>query len=173
LNFEVTDQIKLTALTESDASSIFTLVDHSRVELGQYLYWVEHVINADTTKKYILERINSGLPSATWFKIQFNNEDCGIFAIKSICETNGIAELGYWLSHHFYKNGIISAIVAKLPEYLIKYSDAKIIEFRCLEENLASISIAEKSGAKLIKSLPNYMEIANSNQNLNVYQLVI
>ncbi|WP_170940485.1 GNAT family N-acetyltransferase [Pseudoalteromonas sp. NBT06-2] len=173
MNFEVTDKIKLIPLKGADAHCIFTLVEQSRVELGQYLYWVKDVINIKTAEEYILKRINSGLVGSVWFKIQFNNEDCGIFAIKSVCKQTGIAELGYWLSHYFYKKGIISDIVNKLPQYLIKYSDAKIIEFRCLEDNLASISIAKKSGAKFIKSLPEYMEIANSNQNLNIYQVMI
>jgi len=173
LNIEVTNKIILTSLTESDAQSIFMLVEQSRAELGEYLYWVENVIDIKSAKEYISKRINSGLSGATWFKIQFNNEDCGIFAIKYICEKTGVAELGYWLSHHFYKNAIISSIVAKLPQFLLHETNAKIIEFRCLEENLASISIAKKSGAVLIKSQPNFMTIANSNQNLNIYQVVI
>ena len=85
----------------------------------------------------------------------------------------GVAELGYWLSHHFYKKGIISAIVSALSVFLTQNTTAKIIEFRCLEQNLASINIAKKSGAVLVNSLPNYMEIANSNQNLNIYQAKI
>ena len=170
MDFEVTNKIKLIKLTESDALNIYNLVDQSRDELGEYLYWVKDVIDPDTAKHYISQRINSGLRGASWFKIQFNCNDCGVFAIKSICDTTGVAELGYWLSHHFYKNGIMTLIIKSLPHNLKQNTNAKIIEFRCLEENFASISIAQKSGAVLVDSLPNYMEIANSNQKLNIYQ---
>ncbi|MBU2970836.1 GNAT family N-acetyltransferase [Pseudoalteromonas sp. C2R02] len=170
MDIEVTDKIKLIQLTASDAFSIYNLVEQSRDELSEYLYWVKDVIDPETAKNYISQRINSGLSGASWFKIQFNSNDCGVFAIKSICDTTGLAELGYWLSHHFYKKGIMTSIVKNLPHYLKQNTNAKIIEFRCLEENLASINIAQKSGAVLVNSLPNYMEIANSNQKLNIYQ---
>ncbi|SQD77409.1 protein of unknown function, Ribosomal-protein-serine acetyltransferase (fragment) [Moritella yayanosii] len=68
-------------------------------------------------------------------------------------------------------NGIIVKIIAQLSSYLLANTEAKIIEFRCLENNTASISVAKKSGAEFVDLIPNYMNTDNENQDLHIYQL--
>lgn len=172
MSIHISKNIKLLLLEESDASNILNLVHASRSELGKYLYWVKEVHDIKSARKYISKRVNSELSGAQWFKIYFKNKVCGVFAIKSVCPDSFVAELGYWLCSSAYGNGIISHIIPKLPEILAE-SNAKIIEFRCLDQNFASINIAKKSGAKLIDSISNFMVANQVTQNLNIYQALL
>ena len=171
MKLSITENIELLPLEVTDYSNILDLVESSRPQLGKYLYWVDGVRDEISAHKYIVERINSGLLGSRWFKIQFNKQVCGVFGIKSISVGSGIAEVGYWLSHVAHGNGIIIKIIAQLSSYLLANTEAKIIEFRCLENNTASISVAKKSGAEFVDLIPNYMNTDNENQDLHIYQL--
>lgn len=173
VELKISENIELLFLEESDSSIILSLVESSRPQLGTFLYWVDDVRDELSSRKYITERINSGLLGSRWFKIKYNSQVCGVFGIKSISVETGVVEVGYWLSHVVHGNGIIVKIIAQLPSVLLGKTGIKCIEFRCLESNFASISVAKKSGAKLVGSIPNYINIMNKNQDLHIYQLLI
>ncbi len=170
LHIQITEQIKLALLVESDAADILRVVNLSRASLGKFLPWVEGVNNIESAKKYILDRVNSGLNGSRWFKIYYKDNLSGVFAVKSICPELNIAELGYWLSSDAQGNGIISQVIARVPN-ILKNTSAKVIEFRCLEQNVASINIALKSGASLVDTIPDFAFANNTMQQLNVYRV--
>ncbi|CAM2907809.1 GNAT family N-acetyltransferase [Moritella viscosa] len=173
MKLNITENIELLSLEEGDSLTILNLVESSRPQLGKYLYWVDSVLDEVSAHKYIAERLHSGLSGSRWFKIKFNTQVCGVFGIKSISDESGIAEVGYWLTHAVHGNGIIVNVISQLSSFLLERTDAKIIEFRCLEKNIASISVAKKSGAKLVDSIPNYVNTGSESQELHIYQLLL
>ncbi|MBE0359587.1 hypothetical protein PALI_a0865 [Pseudoalteromonas aliena SW19] len=54
---------------------------------------------------------------------------------------------------------------------ILKNTSAKVIEFRCLEQNVASINIALKSGASLVDTIPDFAFANNTMQQLNIYRV--
>ena len=170
LRIQIAEHIKLAPLVESDAADILKTVNLSRASLGKFLPWVEGVNNIESAKKYIFDRVNSGLNGSRWYKIYYKDNLSGIFAVKSICPELNVAELGYWLSSDAQGNGIISQVIARVP-IILKNTSAKVIEFRCLEQNAASIKIALKSGASLVGTIPNFVSVDNTIQQLNIYQV--
>lgn len=172
LHIQIAEHIKLAPLVESDAADILKTVNLSRASLGKFLPWVEGVNNIESAKKYILDRVNSGLNGSRWFKIYYKDNLSGIFAVKSICPELNVAELGYWLSSDAQGNGIISQVITRVP-IILKNTSAKVIEFRCLEQNVASIKIALKSGASLVGTIPNFVSVGNTRQQLNIYQVAL
>jgi ribosomal-protein-serine acetyltransferase len=165
----ISSDIRLSQLNITDASQILALVDANRSQLEQFLYWVQKVNCENTARDYIQQRVDSGLPQAQWFKIIFKNKPSGVFAIKSVSAKGHVAELGYWLSADAQGYRVISSIILQLPQ-LLGESGAKIIEFRCLSENVSSIAVAENAGARLVKSRPNFMTINELSQDLNIYR---
>ena len=172
LHIQIAEHIKLAPLVESDAADILKTVNLSRASLGEFLPWVEGVNNIESAKKYILDRVNSGLNGSRWFKIYYKDNLSGIFAVKSICPELNVAELGYWLSSDAQGNGIISQVIARVP-IILKNTSAKVIEFRCLEQNATSIKIALKSGASLVGTIPNFVSVDNTLQQLNIYHVAL
>ena len=172
MTFYVSDNIQLAPLSEHDALDVLTAVNANRDMLAQYLYWVDSVKCVASAKKYINDRVNSGLPFAQWYKVLLDEQLAGVFAIKSINEQTLVAELGYWLTSQAQGKGVIAQIIDKLPELCFE-PPVKEIEFRCLSENHASIKVAKKSGATLIEVIPHFMEINGVEQDLNVYQAAL
>lgn len=162
----ISADITLQPLLRADSTHVLNLVNDSRPQLGQFLYWVNDVIDLASAEQYIEQRINSGLPNAQWHTIVFNNEVCGVFAIKSIDPDTGVAEVGYWLSHRVHGNGIISDILPHVP----RLANIKTIEFRCLDKNIASINVAKKFGAEHISTSPNFIIADGINQDLLIFQ---
>jgi len=170
LHIQISEQIQLTPLSESDASDILNLVSTNRVGLDEFLYWVKDVQCVNSARKYISDRINSGLNDSRWFKVYFKDNISGVFAVKSVCPNSLVAELGYWLCGAAQGHGIINQIVSHLPE-ILENTDTKAIEFRCLEKNHASIKIALRSGATLVDFIPDFMVANGVKQDLNIYRL--
>lgn len=167
----INENLYLSVLTVDDAVAIFECVEQNRHLLGQYLYWVEMVTNVTTCRQYIDDRVNSRLPNKQWFKVVVGGVVSGIFAIKSI-DDKGVAELGYWLSAAVHGQGIIGSIINKLVEQA-KNRGIKEIEFRCLTRNLASIGVAKKCGATCKDTIPNFLTIDGTPQDLAIYRLLL
>jgi len=170
LHVQVSNHIRLTPLDVSDAAVIFALVNTNRIGLSEFLYWVKDVKCIYSARKYISERVHSGLNGAHWFKIQFNDNVSGVFAIKSVCPSTFVAEIGYWLCGSAHGCGIIHQIVGNFLKIVPK-EGVSAIEFRCLEHNHASINVALKSGATLVDSIPKFMVANGVKQDLNIYRL--
>ena len=169
MSFTISKNITLSPITLLDAEDLLDLVESSRKNLRKYLPWVDSVKDLESTKEYISKRINSELFGAEWYTVLFSGSICGIFSIKSITEEKSIAEIGYWLSNHVHGNGVINLIILKLSGYLKNEMGVKALEFRCLEQNIASIKIALRSGAKFVRT-HEHIEINNSKQALNIYR---
>ncbi|MEL0634989.1 GNAT family N-acetyltransferase [Pseudoalteromonas carrageenovora] len=172
MHIQIAEHIKLAPLVEGDAANILKAVNLSRASLGKFLPWVEGINNIESAKKYILDRVNSGLNGSRWFKIDYKDNLSGVFAIKSICPELYIAELGYWLSNDAQGNGIISQIITKASQLLMN-THARFIEFRCLERNEASIKVALSSGVLLVDVIPNFLVADDVWQNLNIYRAAV
>lgn len=171
MNIEISDQIKLSLLADSDASQMLKLIDDNRDTLGRYLPWVDAVIDMPSAKEFIDQRVSNGLPGAQWFKVIVNGELCGMFGIKSFDPETGIAEVGYILAEGMQGKGVIGNIICGMCGYIKDQIGATIMEFRCLAPNQPSINVALRLGASLTQTIPDFMVLAGESQSLNVYQV--
>ncbi|REL34710.1 GNAT family N-acetyltransferase [Thalassotalea euphylliae] len=167
---QITEQLALLPLTAEDASPLFTLIQKNRANLAKYLYWVSDVTDVASTERYILERVNSGLPSATWLKILDNQQICGVFGIKYIDADKQLAEVGYWLSSDSQGRGIISQVIRYMTHILAKHK-VRYLNIACLEQNAASIRVAEKAGGQLVSVEPKFLKVNGDWQALLTFQI--
>ena len=124
----------------------------------------------NTTKKYIEDRVNSGLEGAQWLKFVFEGETVGVFGIKSVCESTGEAEVGYWLSQHAQGKGLVTQAMEAVI-HLLRERGAKCLVITCLEQNKASIAVAKRVGASHEETKPNYLTLDGNLQDLFIYSL--
>jgi len=168
LSIKISQHISLDPLSLTHSAAILQQVNDSRTHLAKYLYWVDKVTDLASCQQYISQRINSGLPHAQWHAIIFKGEMVGVFAIKSV-EEQGIAEVGYWLAKPATGYGIMSQIITSASAKLLRETPAKIIEFCCLEHNVASIKLATNLGAVFSHKLNDYTLYDGSVQAVKVY----
>lgn len=174
MTIQITPKLILEPLSVAHAPQLLTVINANRERLTQYLYWAERVTDLPSTQQYINERVNSGLAGAQWFAVYFNDQLSGVFAIKSISTDEKIAEVGYWLAKQATGNQVINHIVAYFSKNFLINGSASVIEFQCLEDNIASIKVAEKSGAIFVKATDIELNTLNKSglneQKLFVYR---
>ena len=94
-----------------------------------------------------------------------------MFGIKSVNSDDGVAEVGYCLAGDVQGRGIIATIINAMSPYLETELGARILEFRCLDANQASMNIALRAGAVLTQIIPGFMMLNGTSHNLNIYQV--
>lgn len=172
MKIKITDEISLEELRVIDADALFQEIEDNRKMLEQYLYWAKNVVDLDTTRQYIAERVNSDKAGSDWSKIVFNGKAVGVFGIKSICGEILEAKIGYWLSKTAQGHGIISQAIASVSQYL-KKQGVENLKITCLHENKSSIAVAKRAGAKHVETIPQYMTINGKTQHLNIYKMLL
>jgi len=84
------------------------------------------------------------------FAIEVNGEvvgSIGIFPQADIHEKN--AEMGYWLSEKYWRNGIMTKAIAEILDYGFRTFDITRIFARPFSTNLGSQRVLEKAGFEL------------------------
>jgi len=170
-NYRLDSDLQLKLLSIEDGKALLDCVNRSRAQLSKFLYWVEDVKDLKGASDYLSARVNSKAPNAKWYQIRYQEKFSGVFGVKSI-NGAGVVEIGYWLSTCAQGQGNMRKIVDKLP-HLLAGTESRVIEFRCLVQNKASISVAEKSGASLTKVVPEFLYMNGAMQDLLVYQVSI
>ncbi|MGS0496594.1 hypothetical protein CWB85_11665 [Pseudoalteromonas sp. S1727] len=168
----ISDSITLKPLAISFAEELYLVIVESRENLSQFLPWVDNVIDVNSTKQYIAERLHSNKAGAQWFAIYTQERLSGVFGIKHIDPDIKVAECGYWLADFARGQAVMTQVLAKIIPYIKNTSHAKVVEFCCLEENLASIKVVQRAGAKFKyyhQEVSHFL--ANKQQRLGVYEI--
>lgn len=171
MTVQISPAITLVPLSVSDAEAIFPLIDSDRLNLGQYLDWVDTVTDLESTRIYLERRINSGLNGAIWYKITFNDAVVGVFGIKVIRQSRACAEIGYWLHSDYQGKGIVTQTVAGFGEHLKSAGFIRRFEIRCMSGNQASIAVALRLGGRQTGTVTNFRLLNGQPQALKVYTI--
>ena len=171
--FRISKDIYLTQLKVSDASALYQAVELSRDNLSKYLPWVKNVVDHASAESYIDSRLNNESEGAEWFVITFKNKFGGVFGIKSINPDLCACELGYWLSNYALGNQVVGKILDVVIPYLANKKRVRVVEFHCLESNVASVKIVERTGATLTRKIENTFEVPDKEQLMCIYALEI
>ena len=170
MNIKISDDAYLEQLSITDAEAIYDLIENDREMLEKYLYWARSVKDFLSTKKYIEDRIASKEFGSSWYKITLNGKVCGI---KSVNKEKRFAEIGYWLSSNSQGKGLVSKSVSAISAELKKKHMVKFLEFHCLENNVASMSVAKRAGGKHVETINDYFTIDGKSQSLHIYKVVL
>ena len=172
MELEISDSIILQPLDISHTNELYQVIAASRENLSQFLPWVDNVIDVNSTKRYIYERLHSGKAGSQWFAVYIEDRLSGVFGIKHIDPDSKVAECGYWLADFARGQRVMNQVLTKIVPYIKNNSHAKAIEFCCLDENLASIKVVQRAGAQFkYYQKDTSIFIANKSQRLGVYEI--
>lgn len=132
--FEVSRDIDLKMLQESDAAKLFELIEGNRSHLRKWLPWLDFNKSVDDSLNYIKanhEQYSNNLGFNCG--VFFSGELVGMCGYHPIDHLNKKVVLGYWIAQQAQGKGIIT----KCVEYLINYA------FETLKLNKVSIPAAE------------------------------
>ncbi|MGF1701489.1 GNAT family N-acetyltransferase [Photobacterium makurazakiensis] len=170
---KVSEDIFLTPLKNSDALALYEAVEFSRTNLSKYMPWEKSVVDLTSAEVYIESRLNSRLEGSEWLSINFKNQFGGVFGIKSIDRSLKSCELGYWLADNARGNRVIGQVLDIVIPYLADEKNVRVIEFHCLESNVASVKLVKHAGAKLKRKIETTLDVPNQAQLMCIYALKV
>ncbi|MEK7829705.1 MAG: GNAT family N-acetyltransferase, partial [Acidobacteriota bacterium] len=112
---KVDDEIEIRMLEESDAETVFALVDRNREYLRQWLIWVDASDSPEVVRQYIKDskrfyENKEAMSAGIWL----NEELVGAIGVVGYEWHNRMMEIGYWLSADRQGNGIMTRAVHSL-----------------------------------------------------------
>ena len=170
ISHRISENLSAEPLSLADSADVLYLVDNNREILTRFLYWVDEVQDLSSAANYIQQRIESRQKGAAWFKLLVEGRMAGVFGIKNVYDHTATAEIGYWLASEFHGQQIILHAINYFSQQL-KDNGVEHMMICSLSENLASIRLAEKVGAKLVRTQTNYMKQNGSHQDLYTFLL--
>jgi len=137
-------------LRKWEYSDLESLVEHANN--FNIAKWLTNQFPFPYTKEDGLDYLNLVAQDDTTkiFAIEINGKavgSIGVFPQADIHEKS--AEIGYWLSEKYWRNGIVSRAIEEVVQYAFKTFDISRVFARPFSTNIGSQKVLEKAGFKL------------------------
>jgi ribosomal-protein-serine acetyltransferase len=132
------------------AKKIFETINTNRKHLRPWLKWEKNTLKEEDSLKYLFdEEEKTKKREKVQYGIYLKNRYIGNIGIFDIDKINKSAEIGYWLSHEFTRNGYTTEALKLIEKELFYSLGLNRIQIKCDEKNIASSSVAKKCNYKL------------------------
>jgi ribosomal-protein-serine acetyltransferase len=139
--------LKRTRPSVSMAKIMFKTIDENRDHLRPWFSWEKPTTKFEDSLKYLTEKEEkTKAGQRVEYGIYLNKEYMGNIGIFNIDENNKSAEIGYWLSSKFIRNGYTTEAVKIIDQEF--FTNFNRIQIKCDEQNKASSGVAKKCGYK-------------------------
>ena len=149
-SISVRDNLTLRFIQQDEAEALYALVDKNRAYLRKWLNWVDKQTGPEVSRVNILNRIEEARKGeALDLGICLEGKLIGSMGFNKIVKESRRAEIGYWISQEYQKQGIMTDCVRVLISYGFKELNFHRIEIHCSTKNEKSSAIPERLGFKL------------------------
>lgn len=145
MEIKVNNELSLRLMQESEAETMFQVIQENKAFLGTWLNWVEFVETPENSIEKIQED-NLGYQSGKSLKLGIfkNNNFVGRIGFHWI---KGIqAEIGYWLAESENRKGIITESCKALINYAFHEMNLHRVIIRMDTKNIPSKKVPERLG---------------------------
>ena len=169
------DQITLRRYAPDDAALLFDAATESSKEVYPFLEWCHPDYQIEESHNWIALVYQKWL-KGEWFDFAIlENETqqylggCGLNDIRLKQHT---ANLGYWVRSSATRHGIATEATRLLAKFAFDHLALQRLEIVIAEDNLASIRVAERSGAILEGTLRNRLVLHGTPTDALLYSLI-
>ncbi len=149
MRIRVNEHIVLKELSRGDVADIFHTINTQRSYLGAWLPFVAYTKELTDTEAFVESVLHAPDKKREYvFVIRYDGEFAGIIGFKDTDKVNRKTEIGYWLSEHFQKKGIITLCLKKLLQLAFKVLNINRVQVRCAVGNTSSSNIPKRLGFK-------------------------
>jgi len=143
----VTPDIVLKQIELADAEDIFHTVNNQRSYLGKWLPFVAQTKTLEDTKHFIRSVADTPERQREYvFVVHYNSTFAGLIGFKDTDRQNMKTEIGYWLSKHFQKKGIITQSMRAMVNFAFDELEMNRVQVKCAVANYASKIIPQRLG---------------------------
>ena len=141
---------RIRLIAESDATSMFNLIERNRVRLSDYFpNSIKAIVSNNSALLYILEKVREGKNKVSFcFVIEgmADAELIGVVFLKNVEWTIPKAELAYFIDSQNEGKGIITKALSFVIAYGFDVLKLNKLYLRASGDNKASQRVAEKNG---------------------------
>ena len=139
--------LEITKPRINTAKAIFKVVDENRKHLRPWLVWEKSTKTVEDSLEYLFKKEKKFKAGEEFgYGIYLDGEYIGNIGIFDINKKTKSAEIGYWLSLKFSKQGYTVEAVQILEKEFFTNGKINRIQIRCDERNVASAGVAKKCG---------------------------
>lgn len=174
LTIKINDQLKLQLLKQSDAESLFFLINENRQHLRKHLGWLDNNTNIADTRKFIRDELkkfakHESLQCGIWYK----NKLAGVIGYHKIDWINKNTSIGYWLGDSFQGKGLVTSACKALVGHAFNKLGLNRVEIRCAVGNKRSKTIPESLGFQQEGILRQAEWLYDHFEDLVVYSIIV
>jgi len=139
--------LRITKPDVATANIMFKVINENRKHLRPWFPWEKATKKVEDSLKYLFdkeEKVKAG--EKVEYGIYIGNEYIGNIGIFKIDKNKKSAEIGYWLSAKFIRNGYTTEAVRILEKEFFINNNLNRIQIQCDERNIASSGVAKKCG---------------------------
>lgn len=127
------------------ATTIFKSIDSNREHLKPWFTWEKKTRTIEDSLKYLFDKEErTNLKEEIEYGIYIDKQYIGNIGIFNINQRNKSAEIGYWLSSKFTRNGYMTEAVKIVEKEFFISMQLNRIYIKCDERNLGSVGVAKK-----------------------------
>ncbi len=139
--------LKLNKPLISLANIMFMVISDNRKHLGPWFPWEAKTKNVEDSFKYLLDTHQKIKNKEKFdYGIYLDDVYIGNIGIFDISKEKKSAEIGYWLSSSYLRNGYVTEAVKLLEKEFFFIFGLNRIQIKCDERNIASAGVAKKCG---------------------------
>jgi ribosomal-protein-serine acetyltransferase len=170
--FDLSDDLQLRVLEESDAEELYGVVERNRVYLAEWLPWPAEQTLAGTLEfirktRHQLEE-NDGFQTA----IVLDGKIVGSVGFVGIRWEARATSIGYWLAEEHQGRGLMTRAVGALTDHAFDELDLNRVEIQVASDNRRSRGIPERLGFTVEGVLRDYERVGDRYLDIVVYALL-
>jgi ribosomal-protein-serine acetyltransferase len=156
---------------DSDANAVYAAVRESISDLSPWFAWCHTGYSLEETKQF-LEHQREWWREGRVYNFAITDAPSGAYLggclLNNINRGNRFANLAYWVRSGWTSRGVATASSRLVAGFGFEHLGLNRVEIVAAKENLASIRVAEKAGAKREGELRSRITVRN-----NVYDAVL
>ena len=168
-------EIILRILKIDDVVPCLEAVQETIKELSQWMWWCHSDYTIDDTKTWIEslpEARNKGTEYEFAIKDSKKDSFIGCCGVNNINRKDKYANLGYWVRTSQSGQGIATAATLLLAQFAFKELSLNRVEIVVATNNIASIRVAEKTGALQEGTLRNRITVRENIYDAFMFSLI-
>ncbi len=172
----IVNGFELRPLEERHAPALFACIEENRIDLREWLPWVDATITEDDSLAFIRSSLqqtasNDGFAAGIW-QTGGVEQIIGVIGTHKINWLSRKVELGYWVAQGFRGRGIVTAACRSLVTYLLCDLELNRVEIHCATGNRKSCAIPERLGFRHEGVLREAEFCRGEYLDLNVYGML-
>jgi len=145
--------IELRDFAEQDNDKLFKVIDHNRIYLRNWLFWVDLTTTIEDSLNFIKSAvISNDEKSSLVLGMWRGSELVGTVSLVNINYESRFAELGYWLAENEQGKGYVTSSCRSLITYAFENFQIDSIRIKCVAENQSSHAVIKRLGLACSRS---------------------